>query len=122
MHVLDSKITEIEERIKEVVKYAPEQEGTTMQETVLSYGWILLDSWIAWRTLRFLLRGVSTIEKVQQKWLQTPSSYNFAQLGAVWGFKDITKDYFNNTVGKNGKEIFNDLIQKKRNASAHFAP
>ncbi len=122
MHVLDSKITEIEERIEEVVKYAPEQEGITMQETVLSYGWILLDSWIAWRTLRFLLRGVSTIEQVQEKWLQTPSSYTSAQLGAVWGFKDITAEYFNNAVGKNGKGIFNDLIQKKRNASAHFAP
>lgn len=122
MHVLDSKITEIEERIEEVIKYAPQQEGTTMQETVLSYGWILLDSWIAWRTLRFLLRGVSTIEQVQEKWLQTPSSYTAAQLGAVWGFKDITAEYFNNTMGRNGKGIFNELIQKKRNASAHFAP
>lgn len=121
MHVLDSKITEIEERINEVIEYAPQQEGTTMQETVLSYGWILLDSWIAWRTLRFLLRGVSTIERVQEKWLQTPSSYTSAQLGVVWGFKDITEKYFNNAVEKNGKGIFNDLIQKKRNASAHFA-
>lgn len=122
MHVLDSKITEIEERIEEVIKYAPQQEGTTMQETVLSYGWILLDSWVAWRTLRFLLRGVSTIEQVQEKWLQTPSSYSSAQLGAVWGFKDITAEYFNSTMGRDGKGIFNELIQKKRNASAHFSP
>nr|WP_298055568.1 hypothetical protein [uncultured Lachnoanaerobaculum sp.] len=122
MHVLDSKITEIEERIKEIVEYAPKQEGTTMQETVLSYGWILLDSWIAWRTLRFLLRGVSTIEKVQEKWLQTPSSYTAAQLSAVWGFKDSTRDYLEENIKNNVNQIFNDLIQKKRNASAHFAP
>lgn len=121
MHVLDSKICEIEGRIEEVIQYAPMQEGITMQETVLSYGWILLDSWIAWRTLRFLLKRVSTIQNVQEKWLQTPSSYTSAQVGAVWGFTDITSLYLTDRVGRDAKGIFNDLIQKKRNASAHCA-
>lgn len=121
MHVLDSKITEIEKRIEEVIKYSPTQEGVTIQETILSYGWILLDAWVAWRTLRFLLKGVSTIEKVQEKWLQTPSSYNSSQLGAVWGFKDSTSSYLDASIGRDSKGIFNDLIQKKRNASAHYA-
>ena len=75
MHVLDSYINDIEPRIRAVCNNSPKQEDAALQEALASYGWILLDSWIAWRTLRFLIRDVYLDENVQKKWIQTPSSY-----------------------------------------------
>ena len=51
MHWLDTKINDIEPRIIAIYENAPKQEEVSLQESLSSYGWVLLDSWIAWRTL-----------------------------------------------------------------------
>ena len=55
MHRLDRYIDDIEPRLKAVIDNIPIQEEVSLQEALAAYGWVLLDSWVAWRTLRFLL-------------------------------------------------------------------
>jgi len=121
MHVLDSYINDIEPRIRAVCNNSPKQEDAALQEALASYGWILLDSWIAWRTLRFLIRDVYLDENVQKKWIQTPSSYTCNQLRAAWKFNDLVLDRFEMETGNNLKTVVDKTIQEKRNASAHFS-
>ncbi len=75
MHKLDSKIIDVEGRIKSICQNCPKMEEASLQESLCAYAWILLDSWIAWRTLRFLLRDLSIGDENLKKWFQTPSSY-----------------------------------------------
>lgn len=120
MHRLDSCINDIEPRIKAIYENTPKQEESSLQESLSSYGWILLDSWIAWRTLRFLLKETKISEDVHNKWFQTPSSYTASQLKAVWHFSQSTLDYLRIHTGKDFKELIDRTIQDKRNSSAHF--
>lgn len=112
MHRLDGLINDIEPRIISICDNAPKQEEPSLQTSLSSYGWILLDSWVAWRTLRFLLKEAYIDECVSEKWFQTPSSYTASQLRAVWGFSDSTTDYLYSTTGKRFNALINDTIQK----------
>lgn len=64
MHVLDRNINDIEPRIYAIYTNISKQEDPSLQGALAAYGWILLDSWIAWRTLRFLMRRVDLSEKI----------------------------------------------------------
>jgi len=123
MHRLDNCINDIELRIEDVLRSIPEldPDSISLQESLLSYGWILLDSWIAWRTLRFLLKELHIDIDVHKKWFNTPSSYNASQLKAVWKFNESTLDFIENNTGKSLKYIIDSLIQPRRNESAHFS-
>lgn len=119
MHRLDNHIRDIEPRIVAVYNNVPRQEEISLQESLASYGWILLDSWIAWRTLRFVLKDAIISPDVNEKWFQTPSSYNASQLMAIWRFDKNSIDYLEHQTGKNLKTLI-ETIQNKRNSSAHF--
>lgn len=121
MHRLDGHINDLEPRIKGIYDNTPNQSEPSLQVSLSSYGWILLDSWIAWRTLRFLLRDTFIDNGVHEKWFRTPSSYSASQLKAVWRLDDSAESFIANKTGKGLKELFDNTIQKKRNASAHFS-
>lgn len=121
MHTLDRYINDIEPRILSICKGIPSQEEPSLQEALAAYGWVLLDSWIAWRTLRFLLRETCIDDKVQEKWFQTPSSYTASQLKAAWLFNDVLINYIEENTGKKFKELIDKTIQVNRNSSAHFS-
>ena len=120
MHRLDGYVNDIEPRIIAIYENASKQEEPSLQETLCSYGWILLDSWVAWRTLRFILRDADIDENVHKKWFQTPSSYTASQIKAIWRFTDTVEEFVKQQTRKNLKEVFDNIIQKKRNTSAHF--
>ena len=109
MHRLDSYINDIEPRIKAIYENVPKQEEPSLQESLASYGWILLDAWVAWRTLRFLLREAYIEDSVHDKWFQTPSSYNASQLMSVWKFNVQTCTYLEGLTGKSFKELIDNL-------------
>lgn len=121
MHRLDNVINDIEPRIVAICNNAPKVEEPSLQEALTAYGWVLLDSWIAWRTLRFLLRETEIDEKVNDKWFQTPSSYTASQLKAIWNFTEDTMDYLEKTIGKSFKNLIDSTVQSKRNSCAHFS-
>ena len=118
-HCLDEYIEDIEDRLLAIFKSSAANAEGSLQTSLASYGWILLDSWVAWRTLRYLLRDMPIEQAIQKKWFQTPSSYNASQLKAVWRFGDKVIDYANNRGG-DFRGIF-DTIQNKRNAAAHYS-
>ena len=99
MNVLDNHITDLDNRIKEICEIAPSVEQSSIQESLSSYGWILLDSWIAWRTLRFLLKDQDIKLDIQRKWFQTPSSYTASQIKAVWHFDENVDTYLIKHLG-----------------------
>lgn len=119
-HSLDTKVSEIEARIEVIISQSPKfTEGdSTIQASLLAYAWIMLDSWIAWRTLRFLIRNLDISESVK-KWFKTPSSYTGSQLYAAWGFSDSSREYLKQVCGMDIKSIIDHDIQKKRNRYAH---
>lgn len=119
MHVLDRNINDIEPRIYAIYTNISKQEDPSLQGALAAYGWILLDSWIAWRTLRFLMRRVDLSEKIYKKWFQTPSSYTCAQLSSAWGFDENVEIYIKANLGTSLKHVIDKTIQAKRNASAH---
>lgn len=121
MNVLDNHITDLDNRIKEICETAPTVEQSSIQESLSSYGWILLDSWIAWRTLRYLLRNQNIKPEIQKKWFQTPSSFTASQVKAVWSFDENVDLYFNEHSGFGLKHVIDDDIEKMRNLSAHFS-
>ncbi len=121
MHRLDSKILDIEERIKSICLNCPKMEEASLQESLCAYAWILLDSWIAWRTLRFLLRDLSVGDEKLKKWFQTPSSYTANQLLAAWLFDDDIVLFIEGEVGSSINHIINQEVQGHRNSSAHFS-
>ena len=120
MHVLDPKINDIVPRLEDIYRSASEVEPSSTQESLSSYGWILLDSWITWRTLRFLLRKTEIDEVVCKKWFQTPSSYTGAQIYAAWRFNDDVLQYIDQQLGQSAKKVMDDEIVKRRNTAAHF--
>lgn len=120
MHRLDNHIRDIEPRIEAIYNNAPKQEEASLQESLSSYGWILLDSWVAWRTLRFVLKDAKISQDIHEKWFQTPSSYNASQLKAVWRFREADLNYLEIQTGKKFKGLIDETIQKKRNSCAHF--
>ena len=120
MHVLDNHINDITARLKAVYDNGPIQEEPSLQEALASYGWILLDSLVAWRTMRFLIKDMDIDENVWKKWFQTPGSYSASQLKGVWKFSEATDEYIYQKLNKHLKSLFDDTIQKKRNSSAHF--
>lgn len=120
MHRLDGHINDIEPRIEAIYENVAKQEEPSLQESLCSYGWILLDSWVAWRTLRFILRNANISERVKDKWFQTPSSYTASQIKAIWDFSDEVENFIKGKTDKKLKELFDNTIQSKRNASAHF--
>lgn len=121
MNVLDNHITDLDNRIKEICEIAPTVEKSSIQESLSSYGWILLDSWIAWRTLRFLLRDQDIKPDIQKKWFQTPSSFTASQIKAVWHFGESVDCYLTKETGYGIKHVIDNDIEKKRNSSAHFS-
>ena len=125
MHRLDSYIQAIEPRICAICKNANKTSELAVElpEALTSYGWILLDSWVAWRTLRYLLRDTHISDSVHEKWFKTPSSYTASQLKAIWGFEENVDKYVEKIMGsgQSVKSLFDKQIQKKRNASAHFS-
>ena len=120
MHRLDGHINDLEPRIKDIYDSIPEQSQTSLQVSLSAYGWILLDSWVAWRTLRYLLKDTYIEDSVNEKWFQTPSSYTSTQIKVAWRFDDLIEEYIRNKTGMGLKELFDKTIQGKRNASAHF--
>lgn len=120
MHRLDNHIRDIEPRIEAIYNNVPKQEEASLQESLSSYGWILLDSWIAWRTLRFVLKDANISQDVNEKWFQTPSSYTASQLKAIWRFNESNLAFLESQTGKNLKTLIDQTIQLKRNSSAHF--
>ena len=121
MNVLDNHISDIEKRISEICKNAPSLPEASLQESLSSYGWVLLDSWIAWRTLRYLIRNLNISQQIQKKWFQTPSSYTASQLRAAWLFDNNVDSFLENKTDHNLKYLIDEIIQKKRNLSAHFS-
>ncbi len=121
MHRLDVYINDIVPRIKAICKYSVKLEEPSLQESLVSYGWIMLDSYIAWRTLRFLLRDSYIDEAVQEKWFKTPSSYTASQLKAIWNFSEDSLSYIERELGRSLKNIIDREIQEKRNACAHYS-
>ena len=120
MHVLDRNINDLELRIKDIYNYNPKEENTSLQTSLSAYGWILLDAWVAWRSLRFLLKDTYIDDYVLDKWFQTPSSYTAAQIKAVWKFDDSAEKYIEDRTNKGLKSLFDGTIQANRNAAAHF--
>lgn len=120
MHILDNHINNIEPRIKAIYNNGTQQEEISLQESLAAYGWVLLDSWVAWRTMRFLIKDMDLDDTTCRKWFQTPGSYTTNQLKGVWNFCESTTDYVNRKLGKSLKNLFDDTIQKKRNSAAHF--
>ncbi|QTE70302.1 hypothetical protein JRC49_10880 [Clostridiales bacterium FE2011] len=122
MHVIDKYIKDIEPRIQEIIEKSNNLEGATLQTSLAAYGWILLDSWIAWRTLRYLLRCTSIDDAVQKRWVQTPSSYRSDNLRAAWNFTDSAIDYLaSETDSGSFQHLIDSIIQPKRNSSAHYS-
>ena len=121
MNVLDNHITDLDNRIKDICEIAPTVEQSSIQESLSSYGWILLDSWIAWRTLRFLIKDQDISVETQRKWFQTPSSFTASQIKAVWHFGDNVDTFLNENAGHGLKYLIDNEIEKLRNASAHFS-
>ena len=68
MHILDNHINNMSSRIEAIFENGPKQEEISLQESLASYGWILLDSWIVWRTMRFLIKDMDIDENIQKKW------------------------------------------------------
>ena len=120
MHVLDAKINDIVPRIADIYKSASEAEPSSTQESLSSYGWILLDSWITWRTLRYLLRKTEIDEAVCKKWFQTPSSYTGSQIYAAWKFNESELVYIDQKLGQSAKKVMDEEIVQRRNTAAHF--
>lgn len=120
MHKLDGHIEDLEPRIIDIYENTPKQSEPSLQVSLSAYGWILLDSWIAWRTLRFLLRDTFIEDSVNEKWFQTPSSYTASQIKAAWRFDDSVEVYIEEETGKGLKDLLDGTIQTKRNSSAHF--
>ncbi len=120
MHCIDKYINNIEPRIESIIKNIPIQEEASLQSSLASYGWILLDAWISWRTIRYLLRDAQVDDQNQEKWIQTPSSYTSAQLCAAWNIKQETKDYIKRITDIKFNTLI-DSIQQKRNSSAHIS-
>lgn len=120
MHRIDGHINDIEPRIKAITENTSSVPDPTMQDSLSSYGWVLLDAWIAWRSLRYLLKDAIISEDVDEKWFSTPSSYTASQLKAIWRFNDMTLDFIYEITGKKFKDLIDSQIQAKRNASAHF--
>lgn len=121
MNVLDNHITDIDKRIKDICQIAPTLEGPSIQESLSSYGWILLDSWIAWRTLRFLIKDQEMKPDIQKKWFQTPSSFSASQIRAVWQFGDNLDSFLNQRTSHGLRYLIDEEIEKARNFSAHFS-
>lgn len=121
MNVLDNHINDLDYRIQEICKAVPTVAESSVQESLSSYGWILLDSWIAWRTLRFLIKDINITEDIQKKWFQTPSSYTASQLRAVWDFGENVDNYLDKKCSHKLKFLLDEEIQKNRNLSAHFS-
>ncbi|MGL5956015.1 MAG: hypothetical protein ACRC0X_05365 [Brevinema sp.] len=125
MHYLDNRITEIEKNINGIITLISEgNKGQTYLEHILI---INIESWITWKTLRFLLRTVDIDKKTDKKWIQTPSSVSLSQLKAIWHFdnyreldsyiKEITKEKLN--VERSLENIHKKLVSS-RNKVAHF--
>lgn len=121
MHYLDSVIEDIEPRMQAIMKETPTMGDSSIQSSLMSYGWVLLDSWIAWRTLRFILRSSNIDECIPEKWIRTPSSYRYNQLQPIWNFSKECLDYFEKMTDHSLKDAIDNTIQNKRNASAHFS-
>lgn len=121
MHCLDSYVNDIEPRIVSICENATSEEDPALQEALIAYCWILLDSWITWRTLRFLLKEDDIDSKIQRKWFKTPSSYTASQLQAVWKFPESSLLFLEEKIGNSLKHIIDKTVQPKRNSSAHYA-
>lgn len=119
MHNLDKYIEDIVPRLDDIINHAYNSEGTTLQTSLAAYGWILLDSWITWRTTRFLLKN-AYVDDSKEKWIQTPASYTQGQLIAAWNFTEATQRYLASETGKTSyKALVEGTIIAKRNACAH---
>ena len=70
--------------------------------------------------MRFLIKDMDIDENIQKKWFQTPGSYTASQLRCVWKFDTNVEKYLTDNLGKSLHKLFDETIQKKRNASAHF--
>lgn len=120
MHGLDHYIEDIEPRLCDILNNSYNSDVASLQTSLASYGWILLDAWITWRTARFLLRN-TVIEIKKDKWIQTPSSYSGNQLVAAWNFSEGTRIFLCNHTGKASfKELIDNTVQAKRNSFAHM--
>lgn len=121
MHYLDSLIDDIEPRMQSILDTSPTIPETTIQTSLISYCWILLDSWIAWTTYRFLLRDSLLDQDIPDKWIRTPSSYRCNQIQSIWKFGKDSIRFFERNTGESLKNAIDTTIQARRNASAHFS-
>ena len=120
MHVLDNHVNDIELRIEAICENSNNQEEPSIPESLAAYGWVLLDSWIAWRTMRFLIKDLDIDDTVLKKWFQTPGSYTASQIKAVWNLCAETEEYVRETTNYSLKQLLDDTVQKKRNSAAHY--
>ena len=121
MHYLDSIIDDIEPRIESIISTSPTVSDATIQTSLISYCWILLDSWVAWNTYRYLLRDSIINQDIPEKWIRSPSSYTYSQLQSIWKFGTKACSFFSDKTGDSLKKVIDEVIQKHRNASAHFS-
>lgn len=119
MHKLDQKVRDIREKLIDILVYFKNVEDSVVATSLSAFCWVLLDSYIAWRTQRFLLRDISLSDEINEKWYSTPSSYTFAQLNPIWRFEEELDQIFEDNCGGTLKSICEE-IQKKRNISAHY--
>lgn len=120
MHRFDNCIKDIDMRLNAIIQGTFSQEEPSLQESLASFGWILLDSAIVWRTYRYLLRDYTIPDDVHDKWFKTPSSYTASQLMAIWHFNDSVQEDIRNKTGKKFSDLINKEVQIKRNSVAHF--
>ena len=118
MHYLDSLIDDIEPRMHAILDN-PSDADASIQTSLVAYCWILLDSWIAWRTYRYLLRDTIINTDIDDKWFKTPSSYTCSQIKAIWEFSDLELRFFELETGSKLKTVI-DTIQDRRNSAAHY--
>ena len=120
MEKLNIKIAEMRNKIIDICLNIHSIENNTFQDAIAAYTWNLLDSYVAWRTLRYLLRDTIIDDEVDEKWYSTPSSYRCASLKPIWKFGKVVEELSKNECGKKFSSLIDDEIQKNRNSGAHY--
>lgn len=119
MHKLNQKIRDIRDKLYDIFGNFSSIQNGTIQVALSSFAWILLDSYIAWRTLRFLLKDSDISDDINEKWYSTPSSYSFSQLAPIWRFDKNLNAIIKDKCNIDLKNIC-DIVQSQRNICAHY--
>ena len=120
MKKINNKITDIRNKIIDICSNIDSIKIDTVQFALAAFTWNLLDSYIAWRMTRFVLKDIIISDDVSEKWYSTPSSYNVNDLVRVWRFsKKILDDISEQECGNPFTNVIKEITDN-RNAVAHF--